>query len=193
MDHPFSIPELQEGEGGRRRRRRRGERGDEEKEEEEVEEEEGEEEGEDQSEAYRSLPEVQEDFGIVRKSGRRFDDRQMVENRSQRKRKEEKGEEAMKSENSKRKGKDKRAVEDKCTPKEFGEQGISESENATGKARNQKQNIYEMFAGRMDAKEGVTLEFEEEEDEVISGLLPHPIRHFERSDHLCQDVQRLRK
>ena len=27
---------------------------------------------------------------------------------------------------------------------------------------------------------------------VISGL-PHPIRHFERSDHLCRDVQRLRK
>ena len=142
------------------------------------------------------MPEVQEDFGIVRKSGRTFENRQMVEKRSQRNRKEEKG--AMTaSENIK--SKDKRAFEDETRKKSLDEFGKNGRRSEYAADRNQKQTGAKEGAIRGSIQEGVISGLVSEG--VISGLvsegvissLPHPIRHFERSDHLCLDVQRLRK
>ena len=159
--------------------------------------EEKEEEEEEQSEAYRSLPEVQEDFGIVRKSGRKFENRQMVEKRSQRNRKAEKGA-MMASENIK--SKDKRAFEDETRRKSLEESGKTGRRSEYAADRNEKQT-----GDVPDAKEGTKRGSIQEErisgegaiscmpSEGVISSLPHPIRHFERSDHLCRDVQRLRK
>ena len=171
--------------------------------------EEEEDEEEDQSEAYRSLPEVQEDFGIVRKIGRDFDKRQEEIRTNKREANRHLSSYDERSiARTDGKSKDKKALADKTNKN-------SENLVKRGKVRNQRiqndsasdvkrgnisgqaapiQEVGVISSGLSIQERVVSGQTSPKQEGVISsGQPPRPIRHFERSGHLCQDVHRLRK
>ena len=154
------------------------------------------------------MPEVQEDFGIVRKIGRDFDKRQEEIRTNKREANRHLSSYDERSiVRTDRKSKDKRALADKTDKN-------SENLVKQGKVRNQRiqndsasdvkrgnisgqaapiQEVGVISSGLSIQERVISSQTSPKQEGVISSGQPRPIRHFERSGHLCQDVHRLRK